>query len=90
MDLKVFAMAFGAIFLAELGDKTQLAAILMTAKTGRPIAVFIGASLALVLVTLIGVIFAQALVKVIPGEIIKKLAAAGFVAIGVLMFMDKV
>ncbi|HEX9545520.1 MAG TPA: TMEM165/GDT1 family protein [Pyrinomonadaceae bacterium] len=47
MDLRVFLTTFGVIFLAEMGDKTQLAAMTMAAQTKRPWAVFIGASLAL-------------------------------------------
>jgi hypothetical protein len=53
MDWKIFLTTLGTIFLAEIGDKTQLATILMTSKTGRPLAVFGGAVLALSLVTLI-------------------------------------
>jgi putative Ca2+/H+ antiporter (TMEM165/GDT1 family) len=56
MDWKVFLTTFGTIFLAELGDKTQLASIMMTSKTKLPWSVFIGASLALTLVTLAGVL----------------------------------
>ena len=55
MDWRVLASTFGLIFLAELGDKTQLAAIAMSAESRSPIAVFVGAVLALALVTLIGV-----------------------------------
>ena len=56
MDWRVFMTTFGVIFLAEMGDKTQLAAMTMAANTKRPIAVFIGAALALVLVSAIGVV----------------------------------
>jgi putative Ca2+/H+ antiporter (TMEM165/GDT1 family) len=55
MDWKVIASTFRLIFLAKMGDKTQLAAITMVAKTKAPIAVFVGASLALVAVSLVGV-----------------------------------
>jgi putative Ca2+/H+ antiporter (TMEM165/GDT1 family) len=50
MDWKLILSTFGVIFLAELGDKTQLAAVTLSASTRKPLAVFIGASLALVAV----------------------------------------
>lgn len=86
MDWKIFATTFVAIFIAELGDKTQLAAISMTSKTGKPLSVFLGSVLALALVTLIGVVFGEALTRVIPMEYIERGAAVLFVAIGVLMW----
>lgn len=89
MDLKLLATTFGAIFLAELGDKTQLACIMMAAKTGKPWTVFVGTSLALVLVSLIGVLFAQLVSGVLPTEWIKRIAALGFIIIGVLMLIGK-
>ena len=89
MDWKVFLATFGTIFLAELGDKTQLAAILMTSKTKLPLSVFTGASLALCLVTLVGVLFGEGLIAVIPQNILKKIAALAFVAIGLWMFLSQ-
>ena len=89
MDWKIFLTTFGTIFLAELGDKTQLAAIMMTSKTKLPLSVFMGASLALCLVTLVGVLLGEGLIAVIPQNIIKKVAALAFVAIGLWMFLGK-
>jgi putative Ca2+/H+ antiporter (TMEM165/GDT1 family) len=89
MDWKIFLTTFGTIFLAELGDKTQLAAIMMTSKTKLPLSVFMGASLALCLVTLVGVLLGEGLTAVIPQNILKKVAALAFVAIGLWMFLGK-
>jgi putative Ca2+/H+ antiporter (TMEM165/GDT1 family) len=89
MDWKVFLTTFGTIFLAELGDKTQLEAIMMTSKTKLPLSVFIGASLALCLVTLVGVLLGEGLIAVIPQNILKKVAALAFIAIGLWMFLGK-
>ena len=89
MDWKVFLTTFGTIFLAELGDKTQLAAIMMTSKTKLPLSVFMGASLALCLVTLVGVLLGEGLIAVIPQNILKKAAALAFVVIGLWMFLGK-
>ena len=89
MDWKIFLTTLGTIFLAELGDKTQLAAILMTAKTGRPLSVFSGAVIALGLVTLMGVLIGEGLLAIIPQTLLKKGAALVFVLIGVWMFFSK-
>ncbi|MFP4167595.1 MAG: TMEM165/GDT1 family protein [Desulfonatronovibrionaceae bacterium] len=90
MDIKLLGTTFLTLFLAELGDKTQLACILLTAKTQKPATVFIGASLALVLVTLLGVTFANIICNYIPGETIRKIGAAAFILLGILMFADKI
>ncbi len=88
MEWKTFFATFGALFLAEMGDKTQLAAISMTSKSGRPLSVFLGAVLALAVVTLIGVLVGEGLTRVVPEEYIKRGAAALFVVIGGLMWFD--
>ncbi len=89
MDWKVFLTTFGTIFLAELGDKTQLATIMMTSRTKLPWSVFIGASLALTLVTLAGVLFGEGLIAVVPQHILKKVAALAFIVIGLWMFLGR-
>ena len=89
MDWKIFLTTLGTIFLAEMGDKTQLAAILMTAETGRPLSVFGGAVFALALVTLLGVLLGEGLVATVPESLLKKGAALAFIAIGVWMFVTK-
>lgn len=89
MDWKIFLTTFGTIFLAELGDKTQLTTIMMTSKTKLPLSVFTGASLALCLVTLAGVLLGEGLIAVIPQNILKKVAALAFIAIGLWMFVGK-
>ena len=86
MDLKVFLTTFVALFIAELGDKTQLAAISLTSETGRPLSVFLGSVVALALVTLIGVVFGSVLLQYVPEVYLKKAAALLFVVIGILMW----
>lgn len=86
MDWKVFATTFAALFVAELGDKTQLAVITLTSKTGKPLAVLVGAVAALALVTLVGVLVGEGLTKLVPLAYIEKGAAGLFVVIGVLMW----
>jgi putative Ca2+/H+ antiporter (TMEM165/GDT1 family) len=90
MDLKLFLTTFATLFIAEIGDKTQLACISLAAKTHKPWTVFAGASLALVLVSLIAVLCAQVITQFVPENLIKKISASIFVVIGVLMFMDRI
>jgi len=89
MDWKIFGTAFLTLFLAELGDKTQLAVITMTSSTESKIAVFLGASLALILVTLLGVVFGGVLSQYIPTEWLQRIVAVAFIVIGVLMLWGK-
>ena len=87
MDWKIFGTAFLTLFLAELGDKTQLAVITMSASTESKVAVFAGAALALVLVTLLGVLVGGVLTQFIPTEWLQRIVAVAFIAIGVLMLL---
>lgn len=89
MDWRVFVTTFGVIFLAEMGDKTQLAAMTMAAQTKNPWGVFLGAALALTAVSAIGVVVGSALGAYLPLAWIKRVAAAAFILIGVLMLLDK-
>lgn len=89
MDWRVFLSTFGLVFLAELGDKTQLAAMAMAARSQSPLAVFGGAALALTLVTLLGVAFSQALVGLVPAVYIHKAAGLIFLIVGLLILWGK-
>ncbi len=89
MDWKIFGTAFLTLFLAELGDKTQLAVITMTASTDSKIAVFLGGATALVVVTLIGVLVGGVLTEYIPTEWLQRIVASAFIVIGVLMLLGK-
>jgi len=89
MDWRVMLTTFGIIFLAEMGDKTQLAAMTMAAQKNRPWAVFLGASLALATVSGIGVVVGSALGTFLPLEWIKRAAGVAFIAIGILVLWGK-
>jgi len=89
MDWKIVLATFGTIFVAELGDKTQIAAMTMAAQTKSPVAVFIGASLALACVSALGVVVGAALSHYLPLEWIKRAAAVAFIVIGVLILLGK-
>jgi len=85
MDWKVFITTFGLVFLAELGDKTQLATITMVVKSQAPMAVFWGASLALATVTLIGVVSGKILTELISSFYLEKAMGALFIIAGILI-----
>jgi len=87
MDYKIFLTAFTTLFLAEMGDKTQLAVITLTASSKKPIPVFLGAFAALGVVTLLGVLFGQGILKLIPGEVLQRIAATAFIGIGLWMWI---
>jgi Ca2+/H+ antiporter, TMEM165/GDT1 family len=89
MDWRVFITTFGVVFLAEMGDKTQLAAMTMAAQSKKPLAVFIGAALALVCVSAIGVAVGGLLSSYLPIVWIKRVSAVAFIVVGVLILMDK-
>ena len=89
MDWKVFFATFGVVFLAELGDKTQLASLNLAAESKMPLLVFLGSVAAYALVTLITVLIGETLTKFIRPEYIRYGAASLFIIIGVLMFSGK-
>ena len=65
-ELRVLLSTFALLFVAELGDKTQLAVISMTAKHKMPLMIFVGAASALAAVTLLGVLGGELLTRFIP------------------------
>lgn len=84
MDLKVLLTVFGAILIAELGDKTQLATLLFAAdREVSKVTVFIGASLALIVASGIGVLAGGVISQYVDGKYLRYLAGAGFIAIGI-------
>ncbi|HUW31223.1 MAG TPA: TMEM165/GDT1 family protein [Planctomycetota bacterium] len=90
MDLKIILTTFAAVFLAELGDKTQLATFCLAGNCSRA-SVFIGAASALVLTSLIAVLLGgllqqQSFIKPIW---IRRIAAAVFIIIGIVMLFGK-
>ena len=84
MSWKIFMATFGLVFFAELGDKTQLAVMLQSAVHGRWI-VFLAASLALVLSTLLAVYLGGVISKVVSERLIHGVGGALFLVFGVLM-----
>ncbi|MCL6589333.1 MAG: TMEM165/GDT1 family protein [Firmicutes bacterium] len=78
----VFFLAFSTLFIAEMGDKTQLAVFSLVTDSKAPLPVFLGASSALLAVTLIGVLFGGVISKLIPAHYLKIAAGILFIGIG--------
>ena len=84
MDLRFFATVFATVFLAELGDKTQLATFLYAADAQHSkLVVFLGAASALVVTSAIGVAMGSVVAQYVSPRILSWLAGAGFVTIGI-------
>ena len=64
----ILITSFSTIFLAELGDKTQLATLILSAQSGRPLIIFIGAALALISTSLLGVLLGRWIANNLPRE----------------------
>lgn len=90
MDWKVFLATFSAIFVAELADKTQLVGIGLTAKSGKPLTVWLGSVAAYIVVTAITVLIGATLGKFIKPELIRYTGALLFIIIGALIFLGKI
>lgn len=73
---------FTTVFVAELGDKTQLATLLLSAQSGQPLLVFIGAALALICSSLVGVLVGQWLSTILPPERLEQMAGVLMVGLG--------
>jgi len=83
MDLRLLATVFGTVFLAELGDKTQLATLLFAAREKSSlVTVFAAASLALVATTAIGVLAGAAISSYVQPKYLSYAAGVGFIVIG--------
>jgi putative Ca2+/H+ antiporter (TMEM165/GDT1 family) len=82
--LGLFATVFASVFVAELGDKTQLATLLYAAEGENPkLTVFLAASAALVVTSAIGVVAGSAVAQLVDPRWLRWAAGAGFIAIGI-------
>lgn len=84
MDLKIFSVVFGTVFLAELGDKTQLATVLFASKSPASlVTVFVAASLALMLSSGLAVAAGSLISQYVEARLLSLVAGVGFVIIGI-------
>ena len=86
---KVALTTFATVFLAELGDKTQLATMLLVAQGKSPLAVFLGSASALVISSLVGVLAGGVIAKYIPEIWVRIAAGSGFIILGVLLLLGR-
>lgn len=84
MDWKLIGTTFAVVFIAELGDKTQLATFGLASQPGSKLAVLLGASAALVATTVIAVLLGDAVGRLVPAHWLKRGAGVLFVVLGVL------
>jgi putative Ca2+/H+ antiporter (TMEM165/GDT1 family) len=83
MDWQLLGLSFITVFLAELGDKSQLAAIAIGGSSNSPRAVFFGSVCALLLASFLGVLAGEGVSQILPADGLKLFAAAGFMIISI-------
>jgi putative Ca2+/H+ antiporter (TMEM165/GDT1 family) len=89
MDARVLLSAFLALFVAELGDKTQLAVLTLSASSRKPWSVFLGGAAALVLLTGLAALVGEAVFRAVPATTLRRASAALFVAMGFWIWFRK-
>ena len=89
MDLKLFATVFATIFVAELGDKTQLATLLYASDASHPkLTVFAASASALVLTSALGVMAGALVSEFVSPRILRWVAGLGFIAVGIWVIVS--
>ena len=84
MVLTLLFTTFVTVFLAEMGDKTQLTTITLSSTTNKPLAVFIGSSFALILATLLGALAGGSIANLIPPFLLRVISGIVFLIIGII------
>ncbi|NEP04847.1 MULTISPECIES: TMEM165/GDT1 family protein [Okeania] len=88
MDWQLLSLSFIAVFLSELGDKSQLAAIALGGSSKFPQAVFFGTATALLLTSFLGVLVGEGVAEILPTNIVKITAATGFAFMGIRLLFS--
>ena len=87
-SLSIFITTFTTIFIAELGDKTQIATLMLSAESGRPVIVFLGSSLALISSSIVGVLIGKWLSNKISPSKFNLIAGALMIIISLFLAYD--
>jgi len=90
MLLTLLFTTFVTIFLAEMGDKTQLTTITLSSSTNKPLAVFLGSSCALVFASLLGALTGGSISNFVPEIVLKILASITFFIIGIKLLLNSI
>ena len=88
MIISLLLSTFITIFIAELGDKTQLATLTISGTSNKPLAVFLGSSTALVFASLLGALAGGSINNFVPETILKSLASLTFFIIGIKLLIN--
>jgi putative Ca2+/H+ antiporter (TMEM165/GDT1 family) len=90
MDLRLFATVFSTVFIAELGDKTQLATLLYAADAAHPkLTVFAASAAALVLASALGVLAGSLVSKHVDPKVVRWVAGLGFITVGIWVLLAR-
>jgi putative Ca2+/H+ antiporter (TMEM165/GDT1 family) len=84
IDYRLLASTFAAVFVAELGDKTQLATFALSARQSAKLPVFLGAACALVATSAIAVLLGDAVTRLVPAVWLRRAAGVLFLVLGVV------
>ena len=88
MVLSLLLSTFLAVFVAELGEKTQLATLTISGTSNKPLAVFLGSSSALVFASLLGALTGGSISSFLPEAVLKSVASLTFLIIGIKLLKD--
>ena len=88
MILNLLLSTFLTVFIAELGDKTQLATLTISGTSNQPLAVILGSSSALVFASLLGALTGGSISSFVPEIILKLIASLTFLIIGIRLFIN--
>lgn len=88
--LQITVTTFLTVFLAELGDKTQLTTLMITAESHNPLVVFLSAAIALVLTSFLGVVAGKWLAKTLSPQLLNTLTGLSFLLLALGLLWDAV
>jgi putative Ca2+/H+ antiporter (TMEM165/GDT1 family) len=89
MDWHLLSISFITVFLSELGDKSQLAAIALSGNSKAPRTIFLGTAAALLLASLLGVFIGEGTAHFLPARLVKTAAALGFAVMAMRLLLPK-
>ncbi len=90
MDLTLLLSTFTTVFVAELGDKTQIATFAISGTTNRPYAVFLGSSAALVTTSLLGAVAGGSISSILPERLLEGIASIIFIYLGLTFILNSI